>query len=155
MIIAAKGPLQQPVRSFRTDKSPKQAYTLTYIKLLVTVFKYVPQMVANYSRASTYGFSIATVLLDWSGGILSLAQLFIDCSQQRDWSGLSANPGKPGLAIFSLIADGVFIVQHYCLYGSSGGAQNNIAAKNTAKRLRLEADERRPLLGRKASTSLV
>ncbi|RMY77434.1 hypothetical protein D0863_01316 [Hortaea werneckii] len=92
-------------------------YSLTYIKLLLTVFKYIPQVIANFRRKSTIGWSITQQLLDFSGGILSLLQLVIDSALQADWSGLTRNPVKFGLANISLIFDVIFILQHFVLYG--------------------------------------
>lgn len=92
---------------------------MTYVKLLVTVFKYIPQVMANYQRKSTAGWSINQVLLDATGGVLSLVQLVLDSSQQADWSGLTGNPVKLGLANISLAFDIVFMIQHYVLYGSA------------------------------------
>ncbi|CAK3882813.1 L-cystine transporter like [Lecanosticta acicola] len=92
-------------------------YTLEYIKLAMTVFKYIPQVVANFRRRSTAGWSIAQQLLDFSGGVGSLLQLIIDSSLQNDWSGLTGNPLKFGLANISLVFDVVFLVQHFLLFG--------------------------------------
>lgn len=94
-----------------------QIYAMTYVKLLVTFFKYIPQVVANHQRKSTLGWSINQVLLDSAGGIFSLVQLVLDSSLQPDWSGLTGNPVKLGLANVSLLFDIVFLVQHYLLYG--------------------------------------
>ena len=79
--------------------------------------KYVPQCTSNFRRKSTIGWSIQQQLLDFSGGILSLLQLVIDSFLQSDWSGLTGNPIKLGLANISLAFDVVFILQHYVLYG--------------------------------------
>jgi cystinosin len=46
-----------------------------------------------------------------------MVQLLIDSSLQADWSGLTGNPVKFGLANISLLFDIVFITQHYVLYG--------------------------------------
>ena len=92
-------------------------YAMTFVKLLVTIFKYIPQVIANHRRRSTLGWSIGQVLLDLVGGILSLVQLLIDSSLQADWSGLTGNPVKFGLANISLIFDIIFLTQHYVLYG--------------------------------------
>ncbi|KAK5171709.1 uncharacterized protein LTR77_003345 [Saxophila tyrrhenica] len=92
-------------------------YVFSYVKLLLTVMKYVPQCVANFKRKSTIGWSIQQQLLDFSGGILSLVQLVIDSALQADWSGLTGNPIKFGLANISLAFDIVFILQHFVLYG--------------------------------------
>jgi cystinosin len=67
----------------------KQIYAISYVKLLLTVFKYIPQVVANFRRKSTIGWSISQQLLDFSGGLLSLLQLVIDSALQADWSGLT------------------------------------------------------------------
>ncbi|KAI9849689.1 MAG: hypothetical protein M1837_002815 [Sclerophora amabilis] len=91
-------------------------YALGYVKLLVTVVKYIPQVWANYKRKSTKGWSIYQILLDFSGGILSTLQLIIDSSLQRDWSGITGNPVKLGLGNISILFDIIFMVQHYWLY---------------------------------------
>jgi cystinosin len=93
-----------------------QIYSLTFVKLAVTVFKYIPQIVSNHRRKSTQGWSITQVLLDLGGSIFSFLQLAIDSSLQADWTGLYGNPVKLGLANVSLLADLVFIMQHFVLY---------------------------------------
>ncbi|RMZ90341.1 hypothetical protein DV736_g2437, partial [Chaetothyriales sp. CBS 134916] len=95
-------------------------YVLSYIKLLVTFIKYIPQAILNYRRQSTEGWSIVAILFDMTGGVLSLLQLVIDASFQGDWSGITGNPLKLGLAIVSMGYDLIFMVQHYILYPESG-----------------------------------
>ncbi|KAF2399710.1 L-cystine transporter-like protein [Trichodelitschia bisporula] len=91
-------------------------YALGYVKLACTVVKYCPQAYFNYKRKSTVGWSIGQILLDFSGGILSLLQLVIDSSMQGDWSGIAGNPVKLGLSNISVVFDVIFITQHYILY---------------------------------------
>ncbi|KAF2665601.1 L-cystine transporter-like protein [Microthyrium microscopicum] len=88
-------------------------YTLGYIKLVCSLIKYCPQVFLNYKRKSTVGWSILNILLDFTGGILSLMQLIIDSSLQGDWSGIIGNPVKLGLSNTSLFFDVIFMVQHY------------------------------------------
>ncbi|QIW97225.1 hypothetical protein AMS68_002743 [Peltaster fructicola] len=109
-------------------------YTFQYIKLLLTVFKYIPQVISNFRRKSTAGWSMVQIQLDFAGGILSMIQLIIDSSRQADWSGLTGNPVKFGLANISLAFDIIFMIQHYILYGP-------IAPKNE------QPQEQAPLLG--------
>ncbi|CZT20580.1 related to L-cystine transporter [Ramularia collo-cygni] len=92
-------------------------YAMQYVKILLTIFKYIPQVVSNFQRKSTIGWSISQQLLDFTGGVLSLAQLVIDSSLQSDWTGLSGNPMKIGLGMVSLAFDVIFLSQHYLLYG--------------------------------------
>ncbi|QDS71062.1 hypothetical protein FKW77_008717 [Venturia effusa] len=91
-------------------------YSFGYVKLICTVFKYCPQVYVNYKRKSTKGWSIDQILLDFTGGVLSLAQLLIDSALQADWSGLTGNPVKLGLSNVSMLFDIIFITQHYILY---------------------------------------
>lgn len=91
-------------------------YAVGYVKLMVTVFKYIPQAWTNYKRKSTEGWSIGQILMDVLGGVLSIAQLLIDSSLQKDWSGLTGNPVKFGLGNVSILFDVVFMTQHYVLY---------------------------------------
>ena len=97
-------------------RSHVQVYAFGYIKLFVTVIKYMPQVWMNYKRQSTDGWSIGQILLDFSGGVLSLVQLLIDASFQPDWSGVIGNPVKLGLGNISIFFDLIFITQHYFLY---------------------------------------
>lgn len=102
----------------------------------------MPQISMNYRRQSTSGFAITGVTQDFVGGLLSLAQLLIDSSLQADWTGLTGNPIKLGLANVSMVADVVFMVQHYVLYGDMGvGGGNTVEEQEDVER------EREPFLG--------
>ncbi|KAL5094139.1 hypothetical protein Trisim1_008247 [Trichoderma cf. simile WF8] len=92
------------------------AYAVGYVKLLVSLVKYTPQILANYRNKSTRGWSIWQIILDIIGGVLSLAQLGIDGYLQHDWSGVTGNPIKLALGNCSLVFDTIFIVQHYVIY---------------------------------------
>ncbi|XP_070508516.1 cystinosin-like [Chironomus tepperi] len=94
-------------------------YTLSYIKLAVTLTKYVPQAVLNYRRKSTVGWSIERVLLDMIGGVLSIMQMLINAYNYDDWQSYFGNPAKLCLGLFSICFDIIFIIQHYCLYRNS------------------------------------
>ena len=92
-------------------------YFLAFIKLLITLFKYIPQVYLNYKRKNTHGWSIGTVLFDLFGGIFSVAQMILLAWDHNDWSALSGNITKLILGLFSMLFDVLFIVQHFCLYG--------------------------------------
>ncbi|KND00420.1 lysosomal Cystine transporter [Spizellomyces punctatus DAOM BR117] len=91
-------------------------YYLSYIKMAITLIKYVPQAYLNFKRQSTVGWSIDNILLDLTGGVLSMMQSLIDASVSGDWSDITKNPVKFGLGLTSMSFDGLFIVQHYVLY---------------------------------------
>lgn len=50
------------------------------LKLIISFIKYIPQLYFNYKRKSTVGWTIYNILLDFSGGLLSIAQFFINCA---------------------------------------------------------------------------
>lgn len=50
----------------------------SYIKLAITLIKYVPQAVMNFKRQSTSGWSIGNILLDFTGGTLSMLQMMLN-----------------------------------------------------------------------------
>lgn len=91
-------------------------YAVGYVKLWITLIKYTPQVVVNYRNKSTVGWSIWQILLDFAGGVLSIAQLVIDSAMQGDWSGVTGNPVKFALGNVSMLYDLVFFTQHYVLY---------------------------------------
>lgn len=88
-------------------------YALSYVKLLLTIVKCVPQAWMNWIRRSTRGFSIANVLLDFSGGILSISQLFLDAYISGHLAGIMGVLPKLVLGIISILFDTIFILQHY------------------------------------------
>ncbi len=89
---------------------------LSYIKLYVTLTKFIPQVHMNYRRRSTVGFSIDNIILDAAGGTLSLAQLFLDAGLSKDWSAVTGDFPKLALSLISLSYDAVLCVQHFILY---------------------------------------
>jgi len=90
-------------------------YWLSFIKLGITVVKYVPQAKLNFDRKSTVGWNIYNVLLDFTGGVLSVAQLLLDGATEG-WSGVVGDPIKFGLGFVSIVFDLLFMFQHYVLY---------------------------------------
>ena len=104
-----------------TDDYSAKVYAISYVKLLITLVKYMPQVLTNYRNRSTHGWSIAQILLDFAGGVLSIAQLGIDSYLQHDWSGITGNPVKLMLGNVSIFFDVIFFVQHYCLYRGKMG----------------------------------
>ena len=95
------------------------------MKLVITVVKYVPQAWVNHKRKSTRGWNIVQILLDFTGGVLSLAQLILDSAFQDDWSGVTGNPIKFLLSNVSIFFDLLFMVQHYILYRDAENKDKN------------------------------
>lgn len=88
----------------------------SYVKLVVSVIKYIPQALLNTARKSTEGWSIENIILDISGGMLSLAQLLLDAYIEDSISDAVQNPVKLVLSLVSIGFDVLFILQHYCFY---------------------------------------
>ncbi|GAA6051309.1 hypothetical protein NBRC10513_000323 [Rhodotorula toruloides] len=97
---------------------------LSSVKLYVSAAKMVPQAWVNYRRKSTEGWSIENILLDATGGLLSLTQLVLDSWVDGDWTGITGNPGKLGLSLLALAFDALFVVQHFVLYRGRRGSSN-------------------------------
>ncbi|XP_064386399.1 cystinosin-like isoform X2 [Halichondria panicea] len=91
-------------------------YVLSYVKLAVTVLKYFPQLWLNCKRKSTEGWSISAVLLDFSGGVFSVLQMFLLSYNYNDWPSIFGDPTKFGLGAFSILVNILFISQHYIIY---------------------------------------
>lgn len=106
-------------------------YYVSYVKLFITLIKYMPQAYYNYQRKSTSGWSIGNILLDFTGGTLSIAQMFILAYNYHDWSSIFGDPTKFGLGLFSVVFDVFFMIQHYVLYrgnGDGSGYHGNLLA---------------------------
>ena len=70
----------------------------------------------NFRRKSTVGWSIGNVLLDFTGGSLSMLQMIMDSYNLDDWSSFFGDFTKFGLGMFSVLFDILFIMQHYVCY---------------------------------------
>lgn len=89
---------------------------VSYVKLVVTLIKYIPQAWMNSKYKSTEGWSIANILLDFTGGIFSLAQMMLIAYNYDDWISIFGNFTKFGLGAISICFDVLFCIQHFILY---------------------------------------
>jgi cystinosin len=96
-------------------------YLLSFVKIGISLIKYIPQVILNCERKSTVGWSIWNILLDFTGGALSILQLVLDCADLGDFSGITGNLAKFGLGFVSIVFDMLFMTQHYVLYPEAGG----------------------------------
>ena len=93
-------------------------YVLSYVKLIITLLKYIPQAWINFKTKSTAGFSIEGVWLDFSGGVLSILQMVILAYNFNDWLSILGDFVKFWLGAISIGFDVIFLLQHYILYRS-------------------------------------
>lgn len=82
-------------------------YVLGFVKLTVTVLKYIPQILLNYHRQSTEGWNIIQIILDLMGGLFSALQLVLDANDTNEWNALTGNIQKVLLGFVTVIFDGV------------------------------------------------
>nr|XP_011468334.1 PREDICTED: cystinosin homolog isoform X4 [Fragaria vesca subsp. vesca] len=88
------------------------------IQVFITVIKYTPQAYMNFIRKSTDGLSIFFILLDFSGGVGSYAQMAVQSIDQDSWVNFYGNIGKTLLSLICVSFDILFIFQHFVLYPS-------------------------------------
>lgn len=98
---------------------------MAYSKVFITLVKYIPQAYLNYKRKSTVGWSIMNILLDFTGGTLSLGQQSLD-SYRFDSLSPFGNVAKFLLACISIAFDILFMIQHYILYTDHSEANVNL-----------------------------
>ncbi|XP_064482267.1 cystinosin homolog [Ornithodoros turicata] len=88
------------------------------VKLAITLIKYIPQAFFNFRRKSTIGWSIGNILLDFTGGVFSMLQMFVIAYNFDDWTSLFGNVTKFGLGVVSIGFDVLFMLQHYVFFSS-------------------------------------
>ncbi|CAJ1947545.1 unnamed protein product [Sphenostylis stenocarpa] len=86
------------------------------IQVIMTLIKYLPQTFLNFMRKSTNGFSIGTVLLDFSGGVFNYSQMAVQAIDQGSWVNFYGNIGKVLISLVTIIYDSILMCQHYVLY---------------------------------------
>lgn len=94
---------------------------LGWCKVFISLIKYIPQVISNYNRKSTEGWSIHNILLDFTGGSFSFAQNIVDVyrddfSFDKPGQSHSLNIAKFALSFISIFFDLIFVIQHYFLY---------------------------------------
>lgn len=81
------------------------------------------------------------MLLDFSGGSLSITQVLLDCAVLHDWQQIAGNPVKFGLGFQSIVFDVIFMVQHYVLYADtyqSAGLASSASSSGDRSALSIE-----------------
>jgi uncharacterized protein with PQ loop repeat len=97
-------------------------YLLSTIKVVITILKFLPQVLLNIRRKSTKGWNIHGCWMDLIGAVLSILQFILDCYDMDDWNGLAGNFVKLCLGVVSGSYDIIFITQHYFIYPGGGDA---------------------------------
>ena len=97
---------------------------LGWCKVVISLIKYIPQVVSNFRRRSTIGWNIHNILLDFTGGAFSFGQNIIDSFRDEfsitsDDQSKGLNIAKYALSIISMLFDIVFMVQNYILFKNS------------------------------------
>ena len=107
-------------------------YMLSFVKVIITTLKYIPQVGLNYNRKSTCGWNVWNVLLDFTGGTLSIVQQIGDSWDLRDFSAVTGNPAKTALGCVSIFFDLIFFLQHYVLYPDDDHGDMNSSIGDSA-----------------------
>ena len=94
-----------------------------WVRLFIAVFKYVPQIITNYSLKSISGLSIFMVLIEFLVGFAVVGQMTIDVINYNDVSLLVGNFSKffDGFCTFS--GNLAFIIQ-FILWHGKDSSQN-------------------------------
>ena len=96
-----------------------------WVRLFIAVFKYVPQIITNYTLKSTNGLSIFMVLIEFLVGFAVVGQMTIDAINYNDVSLLLGNFSKffDGFCTFS--GNTLFIIQ-FILWHGKDNEQNQL-----------------------------
>lgn len=100
--------------------------SLGLFKILMSVFKNVVQLLYNYNRKSTHGWPILMIYLDTFGGTFSLVQLALDAYMVNDISAMFKNLPKFLLSVEAVIADIIFLLQHYYWYVGNDPVEHGV-----------------------------
>lgn len=94
---------------------------MSFVKVFISFIKYLPQLIYNFRRKSTKGWSIFNIILDFLGGLFSFLEIIINVFLGKykvdDGEGNSSlNYAKFTLSIVAMFFDILFLIQHYILY---------------------------------------
>lgn len=118
-----------------------------YWKAAITLVKYCPQVYLNYKRKSTEGWSIFNIMWDFTGGVLSILQQFIDMLHTGLTTGTYSFFGSSSdafnivkflLGVLSIVFDAIFMTQHFILYKENRENINDIDKTNDLRKALLD-----------------
>lgn len=124
----------QGTKTVNVDSDVGVVSLMGYFKLSISFLKYLPQLYWNYQRKSTKGWSIANIILDLTGGLLSFGQMALEAAFGQD---VKINIVKLILGIMVVFYDILFIVQHYCIYPQH---REQLAVVSTYQKPAISAD---------------
>ncbi|EZG78214.1 cystinosin [Gregarina niphandrodes] len=101
------------------------------LKLGITLFKYLPQIVLNFERQMTNGLAIWTFNLDCVGGIFSLIQNGVESINHRNSAYITGNLPKVGIGLVGLTYNAIILGQHYYLYREQNFEAKRIGGEDT------------------------
>lgn len=93
------------------------AMNLAYFKIIISLIKYIPQVLHNYRRKSMYGISRLQIIFDLTGSFFSFAEFYLK-KNRPILEAVDANRGKVGITIVTFLFGTIFLFQMY-LYGTS------------------------------------
>lgn len=101
---------------------------LGFMKAIISLIKYIPQVRLNHIRRSTEGWSIFNIFMDFTGGAFSFLQNLIDTlthcgSVIKHNETFLLNIVKYCVSIIAMFFDIIFLIQHYCLYKNDRDAK--------------------------------
>jgi cystinosin len=77
--------------------------------------------------------------LDFSGGVLSIAQLLLD-GATLGWGGVVGDPIKFALGFVSMVFDVIFMIQHYCLFTDRNERKSSYDVASAGENVDIIAD---------------
>ena len=96
-----------------------------WVRLLIAVYKYIPQFITNYNLKSVSGLSIFMVLTEFLVGFAVVGQMLIDVVNYNDMSLLVGNFSKFFDGFCNFTGNTIFIIQ-FVLWHGKDGEQNQL-----------------------------
>lgn len=97
------------------------AMNLAYFKIIISLIKYIPQVLHNYRRKSMFGISRLQIIFDITGSFFSFAEFYLK-SDIPIVEAIDANRGKVGITCVTSLFATIFLYQMY-IYGTSRSEQ--------------------------------
>lgn len=93
------------------------AMNLAYFKIIMSLIKYIPQVLHNYRRKSMHGISRLQIILDLIGALFSFTEFYLK-NDLPILEAIDSNRGKFGITCVTFLFGIIYLIQIY-LYGSS------------------------------------
>ena len=124
---------------------------IPWLRLIIAVFKYIPQIATNHSLRSTTGLCMFMVIIEFNVGLAIVGQVIIDVINYQEVTLLLGNFSKFFDGFCTFLGNFIFLIQHLYWYNSNYANDKYLSCRAIAIRQGHLKNEQLPKGGKEST----